>query len=237
MKGKLYGVGVGPGDPQLLTLKAREVLSEVDYICTPRAGKDKKSRALQIVEQVVDCGDRVKGLHFPMTSDPEKLQKAHRKAAAEIAALLKAGYSLAFITLGDPLLYSTYIYLLQHLQNYPRLEVETIPGINAASAAAARLNQPLASGEEKLLFYPLPQVAPELDSVLKNSSNIVFFKVSHNYELLIEKLEEHGRKENSYLVSNCGQEGELVASELDSFFGKKVPYFSLVITKRKRDKK
>ena len=111
MTAKLYGVGVGPGDSDLLTIKALEVLQKVDYICAPQSGNKGDSLALEIVKEKVDIKDRVIKLNFPMTYNQNELDQAHSVAVLKIKKKLKEGKDLAFITLGDPLFYSTYIYI------------------------------------------------------------------------------------------------------------------------------
>ncbi len=232
MSGRLFGVGVGPGDPELLTLKAKRILEDVDYICTPKAEKGSKSRAFEVVDDALDTPARAKELLFPMVEDVETLKRAWKEASDEIVRLLGKENDLAFITLGDPLLYSTYNYVLDNLTREEEISVETVPGINSIGASAARLNLPLAKGNEKLTILPVPSEPEELERILTVHENVAFLKVSRNYNLLVDKLEENGLKDSSYLVSRCGQNSdEVVTKELDRYLDKGVPYLSVVISK------
>ncbi len=232
MSGRLFGVGVGPGDPELLTLKAKRILEDVDYICTPKAEKGSKSRAFEVVDDALDTPARVKELLFPMVHDGEELERAWKEAADEMVRLLGEGNDLAFITLGDPLLYSTYNYVLDNLSRQEEIPVETVPGINSIGASAARLNLPLAKGKEKLTILPVPSGSEELEKILMVHDNVAFLKVSRNYELLVDKLEEFDLKDSSYLVSRCGQgREEVITEELDTYLNEEVPYLSVVISK------
>lgn len=235
MAGKLYGLGVGPGDPELLTLKSLRILKEVDLICTPVSGLDKQSLALEIVQEVVNCQGRVREIIFPMTYNRKELKEARERAVDEVVALLKGGKDIAFITLGDPLLYSTYIYVLERLRKeYPELEIETVPGITAINAATARINLPLATGEEGFAVLPALPESGELESIFRNFKNIVILKASKDYDRLVNYLEQSGLKESSYFISRCGQEGELITADLDSLRGKEIDYLSLLIVKEGR---
>ena len=135
-RGKLYGVGVGPGDPELLTLKARRILLEADVVAVPDKGSGEKT-ALNIVKDVVE-GKNLRPCPTPMVRDKALLDGCYEEIAARICALLDEGKNVAFITLGDPTLYSTYIYV--HKKVLARgYDAELIPGVPSFCAVAARL--------------------------------------------------------------------------------------------------
>lgn len=151
MKGRFFGIGVGPGDPELLTLKGHRVLREVQVICSPRSAADRESIALSIARRFAGEGCEVLELVFPMSKDGENLERCWLEAARSIIRRLEQGKDVAFVTLGDPGLYSTYAYLVEKLRLLrPGVEIETIPGVTAFLACAAARNTPLARGEEKL---------------------------------------------------------------------------------------
>ena len=154
IKGKLYGVGIGPGDPKLLTLKAKEALEKADIIFAPKGSDEGISVARGIIEQVIENKKTYVELTFPMTKDKKLLREYWKKAGQRIAGELKKGKQAAFVTLGDPFIYSTYIYLLKMLkQDFPGIKVETIPGISAFNAAASRAGFSLLEGREKMAFF------------------------------------------------------------------------------------
>ncbi|GAB6100474.1 precorrin-2 C(20)-methyltransferase [Halanaerocella petrolearia] len=232
MVGKLYGLGVGPGDPELITLKTKRILEEVDLICTPQSKRKKDSLALEIVKEVVDCQERVNELYFPMTRDQDKLKAAWEEASQEIVNLLQQGKDVAFITLGDPLLYSTYIYILKKIKTkYPKIDLRTIPGITSVNAASSRLNLPLTEGDEKIAIVPATSNLEELEDILSKFSNVVLMKVSKNYDALVDLLTELDLKDNATFISRCGQEIEFITSDLDSLVGEKIDYLSMIIVK------
>jgi len=233
MEGKLYGLGVGPGDPELLTLKSKRILEEVDLICTPQSQPNKSSLALEIITEVVDCGAKIEPFYFPMTSDQDQLEAAWGRIGKKVIRLLEQGYNLALITIGDPLFYSTYSYILDRIvATYPD-QVETIAGVTSVSACSSRLNLPLVQGDEKLAIIPVVDDLTEIRQALLNFENIVLLKVSRNYKELIELLAELDLKESAIYVSRCGQPEEFITSDLDSLRGEKIDYLSQIIVKKR----
>lgn len=233
--GKLYGIGVGPGDPELLTLKAYRILQEVDIITAPCSKKGRSSLALEIVQKELDCQKRVVELLFPMTQDEDILMECWKSSAGRITALLQEGNDIAFITLGDPLLYSTYIYLLESLRaEEGSLEFETIPGITSISASSARLNQALTTGDEKLVVIPATYKIDRLEKLLRDHENIVLLKVARHYERIIRLLEKLRLLEKAVFISRCGQPEEIVVRDLTSLTGRKIDYLSMIIIRKRK---
>ncbi|WP_230867212.1 precorrin-2 C(20)-methyltransferase [Iocasia frigidifontis] len=232
MQGKLYGVGVGPGDPELLTLKAVKVLKQVDYICVPQTGKDKESLAFSIISKEIDCAGRIIKLYFPMTYKQPDLNQAWDKAAIKMSKELKKGKDLAFITIGDPLLYSTYIYILNSLNKLlVNLRVETVPGISSINACTASCNLPLAENDENIAL--LSKVDEnELEDIFNIFDNVVVMKLSRNYQQVYELLERMELKDNAVIISRCGLEREIHIRDLDSLKVDEIEYLSLLISKQ-----
>ncbi len=234
-KGKLYGVGVGPGDPGLVTLKAKAVLEKVSTIFVPRATTKSKSLAGQIVRQVLTRPYPMAELTFPMTKDQAVLEKFWREAAAQVAAVVEAGKEAAFVTLGDPLLYSTYIYLLRMLKtDYPQVEVETVSGITSYSAAAARLGISLAEGGEKVSIIPAVQNLQSLPQLLPLFETTVLLKIGSRLEQVIQMLEDVGLLGNSLFISHIGEPEEYIETDLQKLKGRgsSLGYLSIIIVKR-----
>ena len=231
MQGKFYGIGVGPGDPELLTYKAVRLLGEVDVVAVPVAGPDKKSTAFSIAESFIGDRCRVLEIDFPMTHERSKLEKAWETGRKMISTALNRGESVAFITLGDPMLYSTYIYLYHHLHQ-AGYAVFIVPGINSFSAAAAAAGVPLTFGDEKMAILPGAAVIELSDEELAGFQTFALFKVANYYEQVVERLERAGRLKGSVLIINCGQPGERIVSDLKSVLGKKLSYFSLIISRK-----
>ena len=236
--GRLYGVGIGPGDPKLLTVRAKEILDTVDTIFVPKAKDDGRSCARSIVEAATSKSKNFIELTFPMTKDQKKLESYWLRAAERIVKELKRERIAAFVTIGDPFIYSTYIYLLETLRkNFPNIGVETIPGISAFNAAAASSGLPLVKGDEKLAILPVTKNLKGLKKTLKEFDTVVLMKIGSKLDRVICLLKEMKLMKNSVLVSHAGQAGEKIISDLSSLKDKKLGYLSIIIVKRKMDNK
>ncbi|PKM83532.1 MAG: precorrin-2 C(20)-methyltransferase [Firmicutes bacterium HGW-Firmicutes-13] len=232
MIGKLYAVGVGPGEPELLTLKALKALTEAQVIAVPKGKAEKDSVALSIISKFVE-GKQILELVFPMTGEREVLNESWDEAADEVGGLLEQGKVVVFATLGDPSLYSTFTYLLSTLKNkYDDLDVEIIPGINSFSAAASRLQLPLAEGGENLAVIPVPANTSRLKEVLNLFDTVILLKVHRYFDRIMEVLLELGLEEKGYFISRCGNRDEFVSNDLKSLAGKKLDYLSMMIIKK-----
>ncbi|SNS45923.1 precorrin-2 C20-methyltransferase /cobalt-factor II C20-methyltransferase [Anaerovirgula multivorans] len=231
MKGKLYGIGVGPGDPELLTLKAAKILGEADVIICPKGKKEEESIALKIAKVHITSSAEIKALVFPMVYCQETLESHWKENIRIIEDALNKGKKVAFLTLGDALLYSTYIYILKALKekNY---DIETIPGITSFSATASKVNLPLTEGDETLTILPLIKEEEKVERVLNNADNLVVLKVSHDPKGLAEKLKKNGLEKNFVMISKCGHDDEFITSDIKDLEEEKVPYLSTVIIKK-----
>ncbi|MDO5545722.1 MAG: precorrin-2 C(20)-methyltransferase [Eubacteriales bacterium] len=223
-QGKLWGVGVGPGDPELLTVKAVRVLREADVVIVPDASSGDKV-ALNIAKDYLKDKE-IQFVKTPMVRDKVVMDAAHEQAADTICALLDQGKQVAFLTLGDPGVYSTYMYIHQKVlgRGYT---VEVVPGIPSFCAAAARLNQSLCLGREPLVIIPASHDQEDLIDV---PGNKVFMKAGRSILELQQTLADRGLLEGASLVENCSMENEHVYPH---FADLKEPsgYFSLVIVK------
>ncbi|QGP93455.1 Cobalt-precorrin-2 C(20)-methyltransferase [Neomoorella glycerini] len=232
MSGTFYGLGVGPGDPDLLTLKAKAILEQVPVLAVPVSQRGEESLALQVVRPFLRPEQKILNLFMPMTHDQAYLERCWDAAAAELLANLTAGQDIAFLTLGDASLYSTYSYLMQRLQKLnPDLKIVTVPGITSFAAAAASLNVPLAVGDEPLAIIPALKDPTNLKEYLSLFPNLVLMKVARHYDAIVTVLEEEGVAEQSFLASRCGQPGESFSCDLIAEKGKKQDYLSLIIVK------
>jgi len=179
-RGKFYGVGIGPGDPELITLKAVKTLRSVSVVIAPFSRRE--SVALNIAQPYI-LGEVLK-LGFPMERDEKLLNMAWDANAKDIAMLLDEGKDVAFITLGDPMIYSTYIYVLHRLQGY---EIETIPGITSFTAAASKLGFPIAEGDAPFAVIPSYQ-EDSLRAALDVYDSVVLMKISRDFDRIIDVL-------------------------------------------------
>ena len=225
MKGIAYGVGVGPGDPELMTLKAVRLIRENEVIAVPgRIAKE--TVAYQIAVQAVpELADKeLVPVYMPMVKDRKRIDEEHRKGAELLKTYLDQGKNVVFLTLGDPTIYCTFSYL-QHYLEAEGYQVELVSGITSFCAAAARLGLPLAEWDEPL--HIVPAVHKTGDRLEKDGNYVLMKSASHMKEVK-ELLKASGRKVSA--VVNCGMENEAIyrsADEIPDDAG----YFSLIIAK------
>ncbi|MDR1296138.1 MAG: precorrin-2 C(20)-methyltransferase [Deltaproteobacteria bacterium] len=235
--GTLYGIGVGPGDPSLITVRAVEILRGVDEVYTASTSTNEHSLAGNIASPYLRAGVGLKKLVFPMTKDPAKLEEAWRDNARQVAATLDKGLSAAFLTLGDCLTYSTYAYLLSHLLAIkPDAKVESVPGITSYQLAAARLNRPLVQGSESLAVTG-GSVDRGFEELCRSADNLVILKPYRGTSDVVDRLKAMGLAGRTAICSNLALEGESIVDGLDRDYAEPEGYFSLLlINKRLGDK-
>lgn len=231
---KFYGIGTGPGDGSLLTLKAVDVLKKLDILYTPKSSKEEGSLAQSIVAPYLQEDLEIKSRHFPMTFNQEEKMAAWDSIAEEIANDVKAGKEVGFVTLGDPMIYSTYVYIMERLIG--KIEVETVPGISSFSNIAAHQNFPLVMDREPLIVLPCTATEERIDYALANYSSIVLMKVYRNFDKIIQKIEDAGLTKHAILVSNSSQETEQVFTDLQEVgLKEKISYFSTILINKERN--
>lgn len=231
--GILYGIGVGPGDPELLPLKAVRILRSVDRVFAAASSKNDYSRAVEIVRSHIPPATPIEQMAFPMSKRQSEKEAAWEANAARIAAVLTSGRSAAFLTLGDPLIYSTYGYVLRRLKACrPDLPVCTVPGITSYQAAAAAINQPLVEGEESLLLTSGVFGGERFLNMAQCLENVVFLKVYRNVASIAHALETAGMSANSVAVANCSREDQQIYTDLQAMAGQSPCYWTLIIAKR-----
>ena len=218
---KLYGVGVGPGDSELLTLKAVKIIGNCDVIIAPSAMEGGTSIALDTAREFIKEGTEVIVKQFPMGGETQE-QKIY-EAFKTIEDKLKQGKNIAFLTIGDPFVYSTYIYLLKYIED-KGYETETIPGITSFCACASLAKQPLVIGDEPLLIVPGDKL-----ECIKDEKYIVIMKVYKQEEKILDYLDDKGF--NYVYVKKAGREGEQVIRDRDEILRNR-EYMSLIIANR-----
>ncbi len=230
--GEFYGIGVGPGDSELITLKALRIIKSVDCIFAPRADSKGSSLALDIVSDVCE-GKRVVEQVYPMVKDKSQLETAWLASANEIKRELDAGNSVAYLTIGDPLTFSTYCYLLQQLSKIiPSQKIHTIPGITSYNAAASLANFSLIEQSEKLAIIPVSSNIDELRSVLNSFDTVILMKVAKKLDEVIELLEDMDLVDNLLFASYIGHENEFITRDLLSLKGAGKGYLSIIIVRK-----
>lgn len=226
MKGTAYCVGVGPGDPELMTLKAVRLIKENDVIAVP--GREARDSVVYKIaaQSVPELADKeLVPVDMPMIKDRDRLKEEHRKAAELLKTYLDQGKNVVYLTLGDPTVYCTFSYL-QHILEAEGYPVVLISGVPSFCAAAARLNLPLTEWDETLRVVPaLHQIGGSLDV----EGTYVLMKSASHMKEVKELIRSSGRE--AAAVLNCGMEGELVCRSLDEI-PDDAGYYSLIISKQ-----
>lgn len=229
MKGKLYGIGVGPGDPELLTLKAKRIIEEADVVAVPVKKPGELSVALEIAKQsVVIPEEKIREIEFTMNKDKAKREACRKKAAGEVMDLLEEGKTIAMLTLGDIGIYSTYAYVHKIIVK-AGYDVEMISGIPSFCAGASKANISLTEGNEGLGVIPSLRGIDQVEKALDVFDNLVIMKVGNHVEEVYELLESKGLAENGIVVSNVGMEDEYVGPLLPK---REYGYFTTIIVKK-----
>lgn len=230
---RLYGVGVGPGDPELLTLKAHQVLQRAPIICVPQSETSQESYAFSIVRGFLDLArQEILRVTFP-TDDAEGAARAWRDAAETIVGRLQQGQDVAFITEGDPMLYSTFSYVLEHIRSaYPTVPVEIIPGVSSVMAAAASAGVPLVTHGQRLAILPAVYGIDDLREAIASYDTIVLMKVNRTLLQALASLERLGLAGKGIYVRRASTAREQVVRDLNQLSEEDLDYFSLLIIRR-----
>jgi precorrin-2/cobalt-factor-2 C20-methyltransferase len=230
--GTLYGIGVGPGDPEWITVKAVRILAACRHVCVPRSGLATDSVALEIARNYLRPDAVVHEQSFPMTADAELLRRHWRAAAEEVYELLRGGQDCCFLTLGDALLYSTYIYLLRELQAIdPAAPVVTVPGITAFSAAAALANRPVGEGKQLVTIVPASDDPEPLRAALDRGGTVVLMKIGQRLDRVLDELERRNLLDRAVFVAHAGRAEQRVETDVRRLRGLKpaAGYLSILI--------
>ncbi|PKL51979.1 MAG: precorrin-2 C(20)-methyltransferase [Nitrospira bacterium HGW-Nitrospira-1] len=251
MTGKLYVIGVGPGDPELLTLKSVKILREVSCICVPKGREEGSSLALSIVKQVVGLeGKEIIEAYFPMRKTKQQgsgvrgqgLEKNHssdckldakwNETVEAILSRLSKGTDTAFVTIGDPTIYSTYFYLHDRLLELnPGISIEIIPGVSSINTAAARAGLFLGIADERIAILPA-NYPGDLKKTVEQFDAIVLMKVHKVFDKVLNMLNEMNLTGNAVYISRAGMEDEKIFHSITDVKEDDLNYFSMVIIKK-----
>jgi len=232
-QGKLFGIGVGPGDPELVTVKALRLLREVPVIFAPCKAAGEPSLASRIVCALdAALGAKITNLVFPMSDDERELDAAWQAAAHAVAAKLDVGIDCAFIAEGDPFIFGSFIYLFDKLSADPKQSIEVVPGISSITAAPARAGIPLVRGDERLAIVPAPSDREAIRKVLTEFESVVFMKINPVFDTLTGVLKEMGLLGRATVVVKATTKEERIIRNLADLDGRKPGYFSLMLVRR-----
>ena len=212
MVGTLYGLGVGPGDPELLTVKAFRKLKEAPVIAFPKKRKGSKSYAQRIIDVYLTPGEKeMLGLVFPMTKDPVILEREWSNTVELVWEKLKTGKDVAFVTEGDPLLYSTFIHMMNLFkERYPEVKIQIVPGISSINGAASRLGIALAEGDDHLAIIPARDDYETMKKAIVENDCVIFIKVAKVMDLMLSILRELDLVEKASVVTKVTSDEEIV---------------------------
>lgn len=212
MLGTLYGVGVGPGDPELLTVKAFRILKESEVIAYPKKRSRAKSYAHQIVDTYINEHEKeMLGLVFPMTKDKTILDREWSNTVEKVWEKLSDGKDVAFVTEGDPFLYSTFIHMMRLMkERYPEVEIKSVPGISSINGAASRLGIPLADGDEYIAIVPARDDYDEMKRIIQENDCVIFLKVAKVMDLMLSILRELDLIHKASVVTKVTSNEEII---------------------------
>jgi precorrin-2/cobalt-factor-2 C20-methyltransferase len=237
MAGTLYVVGTGPGDPELMTLKAARILGRVACICVPKGREEGSSLALSIIEKAVSLeGREIVEAVFPMRRSGDApagaLETAWDATASAILGRLEGGTDVAFVTIGDPSFYSTFFYLYDRLLDaHPGLQIEIVPGVASISACASLARLPLGLGDERIAVLPASRIA-DLKGVLAAFDTVVLMKAGSAIGEIVAALNDAGFLGKAVCVSRAGLDGQRIWTDLAAVKPADLDYFSMVIVKK-----
>lgn len=223
-----YGIGVGVGKSKGLTQKAIEVLSSLDILYVPTAKKENTySFAYEVVKEYLSKNTIIKERHFPMNYNSLELNNAWNIIADEIESDVISDKKVGFVTIGDPMIYSTYIYIFKLLKN--RIKVCTISGISSFADIASNNNFPLVEGENPLIILPATIGSEKLKKYIKEETSLVIMKVYRNFNEIIEILKDEGLEDCCIIVSNSSQDNEKIYTDLNNLTQDNISYFTTIL--------
>ncbi|HEY3319116.1 MAG TPA: precorrin-2 C(20)-methyltransferase [Planctomycetota bacterium] len=232
MTGTLYGIGIGPGDPDLITVKGAQLLQRCPHVFVPKARTAAESLALSIAGKHISPSAAIHELVFPMTTDGEKLEQRWNESARQVCAVLSAGADSCFLTLGDPFLYSTYIYLMRAVRRQlTDVRVVTVPGVTAFSASAALAGFPVGEGKKPVTIVPTSDNLEQVRRALSTGGTVVLMKIGKRLPEILKLLDASGVIERSVLVSRVGLPEERIETDLRKLLtsGVEAEYLAVIL--------
>jgi precorrin-2/cobalt-factor-2 C20-methyltransferase len=234
--GTLYGVGVGPGATDLLTLRAVRVLERADVLVCPRGSDYGASVAWEIIRPIVGARPNQERLRFtfPMSKEPSLVRPHVEAAVAAIGERLVAGRSVAFVTEGDASLFSTFGYVKKEaLRLWPSLRVELVPGVTSISAVAMVGGVPLADGHERIAIVPATYGVDDLVSLLESFDTVVLMKLGGEMPTILAALEKTGLTDRAFFVSKATTAEQRYEPDVRKLENERGGCFSMLIVKRR----
>ncbi len=232
--GTLYGLGVGPGDPELMTVKAFRILQESPVIAYPKKRAGSKSYAHRIMEKYVKPDEKeMLGLVFPMTKDQEILNREWTRTAAEVWDHLSQGKDVAFVTEGDPLFYSTFIHMMRLMNElHPEVAVKSVPGISSFLGAASSLGIPLADGDEQIGIIPATEDADAMRKAILDHDCVIFIKVAKVMDTILMILRDLDLVDKASVVTKVTSSEEMIWRDVRELERAELEYLTLMVVRK-----
>lgn len=227
MNKTLYSIGLGPGDKELVTLKAINILKKVDILFIPKSRTDSESFAYTICKDYIKEDCLVEELIFPMIKDKEKLEIQWEKNIQKIRDLTDDSKTMSLVTIGDPMVYSSSSYITDKLKD--EYNIINIPAVTSFVASACSLNLPIVQGSEKFCILTLIKTKEEIIDAINKFDTVIFMKITPYFSMLQEVIKEEGIENSLYWVTNATLDNELIQY---GYVEEKVGYFTTLIYKR-----
>lgn len=229
--GSIAAVGVGPGDPELITRKAERLIRGADVVFAPTGRGDASSYALSIVEELIDRNrQQIISQVFPMRKIQNGLDEFWGNSAAEVVSHVRQGRKVVFITIGDPLIYSTFLYLYRIFKaDYPDIPIEIVPGISSINAASAAAGVPLGMADERIAILPAVYEDDALRRAFVDFDTVILLKVHNVFDKVYSLLKELNLEQGAVFVRRVGSNLEEVVWDLETLSGKELDYLSILI--------
>lgn len=234
--GTFYGVGVGPGASDLMTVRAVRVINKAHVLAIPKAGKFSKSFAWRIAEPNLEQNEAQERLFqlFPMTKDPAVLLPAWQKAVDEIVERLKSGKDVAFLTQGDPMIYSTFIYIKEMVEEeMPEASIEIVPAVTTIAAVPSVSGRSLVDGQESLAVIPATYGVDRLKAIIDSFDTVVLMKVGSVVSTVKNILSEMGLLNKAYFCEKATGAEQRLIMNLNDLNEDRCAYFSTIIINKK----
>lgn len=228
----LYGISVGTGDPELITVKGLRYLQQAKIVAFPEGIQGKSGIAETIISRWLQSHQTLLPLKFPYVQDNQLLRQAWETAARQVLSYLQTGQDVTFACQGDIHFYSTFTYLAQTVQQLdPQVQIKTIPGVCSPMAAAAELGIPLTTRSQRLIILPTLYHLDELETALNSAEVVVLMKVSSLYPQVWELLEQKGLLASSSVVERATMPEQVIYHDLRDRAHLNLSYFSIMIVK------
>lgn len=231
--GTLYGVSVGTGDPELITVKGLRILQKSEIIAFPAGIDNRLGTAQSIISSWLQPHQQTLPLNFPYVRDAQTLQTAWSEAARKVGSYLQQGTDITFACLGDLSFYGTFTYLAQNVQRlYPEVNIETVPGICSPMAIASVLGVPLTVDSQRLAILPAIYAIEELETALDWAEIVVLLKVSSVYQEVWQILQQRNLLDRSFIVEKATFAEQKIYRNLTDYPQLNLSYFSIMLIRQ-----